>query len=160
MHKVELAMPVMTEELFATIADAVAAGSTLAGALEVLDVRDCTFRRYMNADPARTMHMVRARIDAAGTLADESKTIADTDPDPQRARNRIDVRWRLAKAFNPRQFGDKLDLTVTEKVDPGAAHARALARIEAMRGPRTIEHVDNSQDPAEMPALTSKSLIP
>ena len=137
----------MTEDLFAVVVDAVAEGATLAGTLEVLGVEYSTFRRYLNTDPARTMQMVRARIDAAGTLADESKTIADTDPDPQRARNRIDVRWRLAKAFNPRQFGDKIDLTVTERLDPGAAHARSLLRLQAMREPRLIEHSENSTIP-------------
>ncbi len=123
----------MNEALFEQVADAIAAGATLADTLEVLGVTDGVFRRYMNTEPMRRIAIAHARADSTYVLADEIKGIADNDPDPQRARNRIEARKWLAARFNARQFGDKLALEVELKVDPAAAHQRALARIAAGR---------------------------
>jgi hypothetical protein len=50
----------------------------------------------------------RAREERADLVADEIITIADTEPDPQKARNRIDARKWWAARVNPKAYGDKL----------------------------------------------------
>jgi len=127
---------------FQLVVDAISAGAGLATALDALGISEYKYRQFLREYPACRLDTARARQDAAEHWADELKVIAD-DPglDPQRARNRIDARKWLASKFNPRQFGERMDLTVTERVDPSAAHGRALARLEAMRGAHTIiEH--------------------
>ena len=50
----------------------------------------------------------RAREERADLIADEIVTIADTDPDPNRARIRIDARKWWAAKVNPKKYGDKI----------------------------------------------------
>jgi hypothetical protein len=50
----------------------------------------------------------RAREERADLIADEIVTIADNDPDPNRARVRIDARKWWAAKVNPKKYGDKL----------------------------------------------------
>jgi hypothetical protein len=55
----------------------------------------------------------RAREKRAEMIADEVITIADTDPDPVRARVRIDARKWWAAKVNPKAYGDKAEVNVT-----------------------------------------------
>jgi hypothetical protein len=50
----------------------------------------------------------RAREERADLIDDEIVQIADTDPDPNRARVRIDARKWWAAKVNPKKYGDKL----------------------------------------------------
>jgi hypothetical protein len=59
----------------------------------------------------------RAREERADLVADEIITIADTESDPQRARNRIDARKWWAARVNPRQYGDRI---TTENINRNA----------------------------------------
>jgi hypothetical protein len=56
----------------------------------------------------------RAREERADLIADEIVTIADSDPDPNRARVRIDARKWWAAKVNPKKYGDRL---VTENTN-------------------------------------------
>jgi hypothetical protein len=57
----------------------------------------------------------RAREERADLVADEIITIADTEPDPQKARNRIDARKWWAARVNPKAYGDKLTTENTNR---------------------------------------------
>lgn len=58
----------------------------------------------------------RAREDQQHALAEEQRHIADTDSDPQRARNRIDARrWQAAKLL-PKVYGDRTQMDLTGAV--------------------------------------------
>jgi hypothetical protein len=50
----------------------------------------------------------RAREERADLVADEIITIADTEPDPNKARVMIDARKWWAARVNPKKYGDKL----------------------------------------------------
>lgn len=65
----------------------------------------------------------------AEALAAEAIEISDEFDDPQRARNRIDVRKWYASRIKPSKFGDRLDVNVTQIVDIGAALQEARARL-------------------------------
>lgn len=55
----------------------------------------------------------RARAKQADFFADEMIVIADTEPDPQVARVRIDARkWHASKTA-PKKYGEKLDTTIS-----------------------------------------------
>lgn len=57
----------------------------------------------------------RGREERADLIADEVITIADTDPDPARARVRIDARKWWAAKVNPRKYADKTQTELTGK---------------------------------------------
>ena len=57
----------------------------------------------------------RAREERADLVADEVITIADTDPDPARARVRIDARKWWAAKVNPKKYADKTQTELTGK---------------------------------------------
>ena len=64
--------------------------------------------------PEFSEQYARAREVQADVLADEVIEIADTEPDPNRARVMIDARKWLAGKLRPKKYGDhlKLDHTV------------------------------------------------
>ena len=58
-----------------------------------------------------------AREEQADFHADEIIEIADTEPDPNKARVRIDARkWKAAK-MQPKKYGDKIDLNHSGAVE-------------------------------------------
>jgi len=60
-----------------------------------------------------------AREVQADVLADEVIEIADTEPDPNRARVMIDARKWLASKLRPKKYGDHLKLDHTVESNPG-----------------------------------------
>ena len=94
----------------------------------------------MDCFPAFGRAMAQAREDHIEAIADEMQTIADTDVDPQRARNRIDVRrWRASK-LKPETYGDRVDVKVNHTVNLTEALAEARKRT------RPIRDLENEQD--------------
>lgn len=87
-----------------------------------------TLYRHLRSDPQTWEIYRRAREIGASALADESVEIADSEPDARRARVRAQVRQWLASKLDPKTFGDKLDLTITENVDLSAARQRGRER--------------------------------
>lgn len=74
-----------------------------------------------------------ARQMAADALAEELVEIADSEPDPQRAKVRCDQRRWLASKYLPSRYGEKLDLSITQRVDLQGALAEARARVGLVR---------------------------
>lgn len=60
--------------------------------------------------PEFSDHYARAREQQAATYADDIVDIADSEPDPKRARVRIDARKWHASKLAPKKYGDKLEL--------------------------------------------------
>lgn len=107
----------------------IAEGNSLADMAKSLNIKVKTLYDAIKRDPVTAAEYERVRELQADVEADEIKHIADTELCPQTARNRIDVRkWRAAK-FQPKRFGDKLDLTVTQTVDLSGALAEARSRV-------------------------------
>lgn len=72
----------------------------------------------------------RAREERADLIADEIVTIADSEPDPNKARVRIDARKWWAAKVNPKKYGDKVSAELTGK-DGGPIETKELGDIEA-----------------------------
>ena len=60
--------------------------------------------------PAFMEHYARAREVQTDVLADEVITIADTEPDPHKARVMIDARKWLAGKLRPKKYGDRVEV--------------------------------------------------
>ena len=69
-------------------------------------------------------------------FAAEVVLIADTEPDPARARNRMDARKWHASKVAPRKWGDKIEIDA--KIETTGATSEALmaflAAVEAKKG--------------------------
>lgn len=100
-----------------------------------------TFYRWLEADHELRERYALAREQQADTLADQIDEIADTETDPQRARNRIDARkWKAGK-LRPKVYGDRLQLdgdlnvTLTEsQLESRLAHLLGKAGAVAALG--------------------------
>lgn len=67
-----------------------------------------TLYRWMREYPDFGNAYVRAREERADLLADEVLSIADTEPDPNKARVRVDARKWAAAKLNPKNYGDRV----------------------------------------------------
>ena len=76
----------------------------------------------------------------ADLIADDAIEIADSDVDPSKARNQIDIRKWTASKLYASKYGERIDLNVTQTLDIGATLAEARARLRPMRDqPNMIE---------------------
>lgn len=86
-----------------------------------------TFNEWRKRTPELEKQYDRAREDQKETFFDELINIADTEPDPARARNRMDARkWAWAR-MDPNRFGDKIQAQLTGK-DGGPLQYQAVER--------------------------------
>lgn len=90
------------------------------------------FFDYLLEHPRYDASFALAQSARAELLADEIIDIADTESDPQRARNRIDARKWVASKLKPNKFGDRIDVNVSHTVDIGEALRDARARTGAL----------------------------
>lgn len=94
-----------------------------------------TFLNWLQQHAELQEVYVKARELQQHTLADETVEIADTDPDPARARNRIGARqWHAGKLL-PKVYGDRTQMEMGGHVTydaPGLAEVNAaLEEIKA-----------------------------
>lgn len=81
----------------------------------------------------------RARDSGLELYADRLLTIATDEGDVMRARlHSENWRWMLARRLRS-QYGDSIDVNVTERVEVGSILSEARARLRPMRDPATIE---------------------
>lgn len=107
------------------------------------------------ADPKLSELFARALAAGADARADDIIDIADTDPDPQRARNRIDARkWNAAKA-RPEKYGERIDLNVNQKLDIKGARTAALDRLRPIIDRGAADVVETLADKAESESNTT-----
>lgn len=94
-----------------------------------------TITRWARNNPDFARRLGVARIELAHTMAEESVVIADTDTDPQRARNRVEVRKWFCGTVLPKTYGPRaqLDVTIDDRTDFGAKIEQAQARIAKRR---------------------------
>jgi hypothetical protein len=109
--------------------DAVFNGESISAYLKDVGFPPTIFYETLDRCPDLSARYARAKKYKAEAQVDEIVEIADTDPDPQRARNRIQARQWAASKLSPHIYGDKLDLNVTNVVDLGGALSAAKARV-------------------------------
>jgi len=71
----------------------------------------------------------RAQHARADLFADEITSIADNEPDHNRARNMINARIWVTSKMKPQVYGDKLDVSISQTIDIRGALDEAKNRI-------------------------------
>lgn len=119
----------LTPWLRARICDLLAQGFGLARACRYIHVSRASVYNWMKEDLAFARAIDEARRMGAEALADEAVEIADTEPDANRARVRVDARkWRAA-VTDPQRFAEKTRIQVDHSIDLRGALAEARARV-------------------------------
>lgn len=138
-------------------------------ALQMLNWTRGVYRYMCAQQPAFASAVERARVIAQHEFVDQIPEIIDSEPDLVRMRERVAaIKWTASK-LSPRTFGDKLDITVEQRVDLAGALAEARARtlrpmcdpVPMIEGefealPNVTAHRstdDESPAPAEKPAM-------
>ena len=114
-----------------------------------------TVRKWLKEHDFFARDYARARVDQADTYADEIVEIADTEPDPNRARVRVEARKWTASKLRPQAYGDRIDLNVQGSLDLRAVLAGAEAR---RRRPACGQHEPGHAldiEPAPIPAASA-----
>lgn len=110
------------------LADLVHAGVVLT--LQKFSITPQHFYVYLTQNTFAAEKYDLARKARADWLADEIIPISDEYGCPMRARNRIDARRWVASKYKPKDYGDKIDLTVSNTVNVADALREANARRE------------------------------
>lgn len=127
-------------EIVARICAEIASGKKLIDvcAMEGMPTR-AGFYKWMKEHAGVVDMYTRAREERADIFADEIVEIADTEEDPNKARVRIDARKWAAAKLNPKNYGDKIDVSgnlgVTlndEQLESRVAHLLGKAGIAAL----------------------------
>lgn len=122
------------------IIEAISAGASLKHALTCQDMTAGAFNHALSKDREAATAYIRAQEIRADLLADEIIDIADTEPDAQVARNRIDARKWIASKHHSKRYGDRIDVNVTQSIDISATLAEARGRVRSISDQsKTIE---------------------
>lgn len=88
-----------------------------------------TLAQWVVSRPEFADALTRAREHKADWLADEVVHVADTEPDAQRARVKTDARKWAAGVLNPKRYGQKMDINITERPRIGQVLEQARQRL-------------------------------
>lgn len=143
-------------------------GSTLREGLKKVGLSWKVFDKVGQRYPDLQGDITRARVLRVESLAQEVIEIADTEEDPQKARNMIDARKWYASKIAPKTYGDRVDVNVTETVNIRHALDDARARVALpnraptlLGGKQVSEIIDVSPDKSSgLKPDSSSSKIP
>lgn len=119
----------LTIEIVETILTEMHNGRSLNSTLKEFKINSMMFYDFVAENPILSSKYARAQTARAELLVEELIDIADTEPDPQKARNRIDARKWYASKMTPHKYGDRIDLNLTTTVDIGKALLEAKQRV-------------------------------
>ena len=80
--------------------------------------------------------------------------LAESDPDPARARNRMAIRQWIAGRVAREAWGDRVDVAIDQRVSIAAALEAAEGRVRPIRDLSKVIDAE-SADITSLPALTS-----
>jgi hypothetical protein len=89
----------------------------------------------------------RAREERADLICDEVVTIADTEPDPNKARVRIDARKWWAAKVNPKKYGDRQQVDLNLRRDLTQMDDDELTVIASRGRTGTVAKANGSAKP-------------
>ena len=119
----------LTPELEEYVTAGLREGKSLIVIAAELKVTRTTIYKWQHSSPLFASACIAARAEGAHALIDESLHIADCPLlDPQRARNMMQARQWAAERRNRKDYGQQMDLNVTERVDLGGTLIEARKR--------------------------------
>jgi hypothetical protein len=141
-------------EVIDSVLDQFAAGIPLAKACRDHNIANPAIYAKMREHPRWMAKWAAARELHAAALVEQAARLADDDPDPARARNRMHARHWIASRIAREQWGDRVDVTVDQRVSITAALEAADARLRPIRDLSRVIDAENVAIPA-FPALTA-----
>lgn len=147
-------MAISHEVVFKIINSIVNEDLKLREAIKIHGSDPAEFFNYIWNDTDLTNQYTRAQHIRAEKFAEEIIEISDTETDTQRARNRIDTRRWFASKMNPRQYGDRVDVNVTQTVSITSALEEAKKRIQLPKLQDNTNIIDGELvTPTKLPEL-------
>lgn len=104
-------------------------GESLKRIIDSEQMHPAEFFKTVYGTPGLSESYSQAQKARAELMVEETVEITDEEPDPQRARVRIDARRWYASKMQPQKYGEKLDLNVNQTVDIGLALKEARKRL-------------------------------
>ena len=131
-----------------------ATGVPLAKACREHGITDPHVYQKMRDDPRWSTAWPAARELHAAALVEQAAELADTDPDPARARNRMHARHWMAGRVARETWGDRVDVSIDQRVSITAALEAADARARPIRDLSRVIDAE-SADITSLPALAA-----
>jgi len=126
-----------TSELAQKICRAIADGRPLNRVCREEDwcPSEYTVYNWLDKQPQFAKQYARAREQQQEVFAAEVISIADTEPDPARARNRMDARKWYASKVAPKKWGDRVEIDARVETTGATSEALVafLAALEAKK---------------------------
>lgn len=122
-------------------------------ALEKFGIHPGALSKYILNSPIAFQRYSQARAIYADVLAADVVRIARTELDAQRARNLIDAHKWLASKYKPKEYGERIDVNVTNTVDISGPLNEARARRERLLSSTDCQSVAVNQSPLEIPSV-------
>jgi hypothetical protein len=121
-----MALNAQQQAAFDIVCIRIAGGESLRAVCELDDALPAreTIRGWLRGDQdgELTGQYARARDEQADHYADEIIAIADEEPDPSKAKVRVDARKWVASKLKPRVYGDKIDHKHSGSLTIGIRH--------------------------------------
>lgn len=111
------------------VLDLVESGCPLKKSLKIAGLARATFNRALTSVREFNERYHLAKELNADILVDEALAIADSNIDPQVARNRIQIRQWIASKHKPKTYGERIDVNLARQVSIVDAQAEARARL-------------------------------
>jgi hypothetical protein len=128
-----------TQERAKEIVDHISGGGHVSKLVEQGIVPNTTtLARWMRQHEDFREAVARAQEERAELWADQLIEIADTDEDPQRARVRIDARWKVIGSLLYRRYGVKQQVDINQNINVAVIQAEQLMQL-SQRGRDAID---------------------
>jgi len=148
-------MPPPTDpDVIQAILSAFAAGVPLARACRAQGITSPHVYQKLRDDPRWSAAWPAARELHAAAIVEQAVEVADLDPDPARARNRMHARHWMACRVARDSWGDRVDVAIDQRVSIVAALAAAEGRVRPIRDLGHVIDVEIADVPGP-PALTA-----
>ncbi len=146
--------PPTRPDVIESVLAAFATGVPLAKACRENGVTSPHVYQKMRDDPRWSLAWPAAREMHAAALVEQAAELADTDPDPARARNRMHARHWMAGRVAREAWGDRVDVAIDQRVSIAAALEAAEGRVRPIRDLSRVIDAE-SADITSLPALTA-----
>jgi ADP-ribose pyrophosphatase YjhB (NUDIX family) len=128
-----------TQERAKEIVDHISGGGHVSKLVEQGIVPNTTtLARWMRQNEDFREAVARAQEERAELWADQLIEIADTDEDPNRARVRIDARWKVIGSLLYRRYGVKQQVDINQNINVAVIQAEQLMQL-SQRGRNAID---------------------
>lgn len=104
-------------------------GAAIARAVVDVGLSLAAFHEAMAGERELAASYARAQEIRADVLVDEALAAADSEDDPAKVRNRVDIRKWAAAKFNQRKFGERIDVNVQQSISIDVALGEAKQRL-------------------------------